>query len=277
MNYTNKIFQELLKLQGVISKLTFNENDVRVYYFDMLKSILLGYYHGYLSFETGHKILSNSSIQEAVKLEPNQLNLLKQAFSSDNSINSYLSHHHRNLIISSWSAFETFVTTLCETILSDEAKTKLLSFQFDDIKKKLNLEENIEMREKFSKQHLTHVPMPRKCDKLFALLNNYSRNKKKDKAFLSFFGDFRNTIHTNFIYYGNDTKKYKFGETTFHFIPNKLVRYNYDTSTPYNPLVHLNLIDNLIKISAEVSLTLSFPDEIPYPDLNAMKDLDTPS
>ncbi|TAG14741.1 MAG: hypothetical protein EAZ41_00580 [Sphingobacteriia bacterium] len=271
MNYTDEIFKELLKLQDVINKIHFGENDVRKYYFGMLKSILLGYYHGYLSFETGNKILINQSMLEALKFNPNQLQLLTQAFSSENSNHTYFSHHHRNLIISSWSAFETLVTTVCETILPSEIKTELLSFQYDEIKKKFKLEENGEMRKKFSINHLTHVPMPRKCNKLFSFLENYSGSRKEDKRFLSLFGDFRNTIHTNFIYYGSKTNEYQFGETKFIFTPNKVVRYSFNSSTPYSPLVYLNLVNNLIAISAKIIFAINFPNEIPYSDLNAMK------
>jgi hypothetical protein len=62
-DYSNQIFQKLLKLQSVIDKLPFGEDDVRKYYFGMLKSIHLGYYNGYLSFEINEKILGDASIQ----------------------------------------------------------------------------------------------------------------------------------------------------------------------------------------------------------------------
>jgi hypothetical protein len=191
-------------------------------------------------------------------------------------MSGHLSHHHRNLIISSWSAFELLVTTLCENILPIDIKNELLSFQFDEIKKRLKVEENAEIRSKFSKKHLTHVPMPRKCNKLFSLIqNNYSRNRKEDEQFLGFLGDFRNTMHTNFIYYGSKNKKYVFNTIEFCFIPNKLVRYN--DSTPYGPTLPLDIIDRLIAISLAISLALNIENKIRYPDLNAMKDLDTPS
>lgn len=92
---SNEIFQRLINLQNVINELSFSENDLRSYYFDMLKSILLSYYNGYLFFEMSNEILKNDALKQSLSLSSNQLNLLSIPFSSENSKSGYFSHHHK--------------------------------------------------------------------------------------------------------------------------------------------------------------------------------------
>lgn len=157
-------------------------------------------------------------------------------------------------------------------MLGENQKAKLLRFQFDDIRKKLKIEEDEALRKKFAKQHLTHVPIARKYNKLFRIIRDkYSRPLKQDEHFLSFLGDFRNSIHTNFIYYGSADKKYQFDEIEFLFVQRQIVRYN--DPTPFGPTLYLNIFERLVEISLEISLSINVADEIPYPDLDATKDI----
>jgi hypothetical protein len=270
--YSDEIFPSLLQLQAVQNDLPFTPNDVRSYYFGMLKSLLLGYYHNFLSLEMSAAVASNVSVQKALSITPNQLQRITKLFSSALSMSGHISNFNRNLLISKWSAFELLITTLCEKILPQDNQQELLSFEYEEMKKRLKLQEDDAARGKYTQKHLAHVPMPRKYGRLFDVIKRpYSRNLKEDKQFLIFMGDLRNTVHSNFIYYGQEQKTYNFNGINFEFIPNRVVRYN--NPDQYGLKLQLDLFQKLCEISLELSLALGIDNEIPYPDLDAQNDI----
>ena len=236
----------------------------------MLKGTLLNYYRGFYFLETGKIISENKVIQDNLDISPNQMNLLNLTYTSDNSLKGYVSYHNRNLIISSWSIFELLITTLCDFILDEKTKEELLSHDLSEIKKAFNIEGVGSADKKFIKKHLAHVPIPRKCDAIYKQIHtNYSRKAKEDKRFLRFAGDFRNTIHSNFIYYGSLNNKYDFDDVEFIFEKNKVVRYS--DSDEIGPTLYIKLIARLKDISLAICNDLNISDTILYPDLDAQK------
>src|SRR5215203_3790171 len=133
---SEEIFPSLLQLQAVENDLPFAHKDVRSYYFGMLKSILLGYYHSFLSLEITLAVGKNISVQKALSITPTQLHRIKQLFSSPLSMTGQISNFNRNLLISGWSAFELLITTLCEK-LPEDIRQELLSFEYEEMKKRL--------------------------------------------------------------------------------------------------------------------------------------------
>ena len=127
----------------------------------------------------------------------------------------------------------------------------------------LSEKEDGEIRKLTVKNHLTHVPITRKTDFLFKKSNGYSRNQNQDKEFLRFFGKFRNTQHTNFIYYGNDYE-FKFEHSHFVFRDTKLVKWT-DPFSP-SPNLYFYLIHELKEIWKELIRTIEHKDLIQYPD-----------
>jgi hypothetical protein len=265
---STKIFQQLVSLQETINDLHFQPDDVRRYFFDMQKGTLLNYYRGFYFLEIGKRVSENKAIQDNLNVSPNQIKLLNLTYTSTNSLNGYISYHNRNLVISSWSIFELLITALCDFILDDETKKELLSHELLDIKKSFKIQTLGRSDKKYIKKHLAHVPIPRKCDALYKRIDtNYSRDIKADKLFLRFVGDFRNTIHSNFIYYGSENKKYDFDDIEFVFEKNKVVRYS--DPDEMGPTLYIKLVTRLIDVSLAICNDLHVSDMIPYPDLDA--------
>ena len=114
---------------------------------------------------------------------------------------------------------------------------------------------------------MTHISVNKKTDFLFKKVVGYSRIINEDKEFLLFLGRFRNTMHTNFIYYGNDYS-YKFGNADFQFENGKMVKW-YD---PFNdnfvvsPKLYFALMNELKKIWKALILSIPHKNIIQYPD-----------
>jgi len=261
------ILNKIKLLQDEINSFKYNSNDVRDYFYGMLQSNLVSYARGYLFLEISKNIKSNALPVPQDIISYRQFDLITKSSETFKNEVAYLSHYHRNLLISSWSSFELLITSVCETLLDPITKELLLTSNFDDIIKKLKIPDNKE-REKFSVKRLTHVPISRKYSELFKLgKKEYSRDIKVDKKFLEFFRDFRNTIHTNFIYYGTDNKEFKFTEITFKFNKEKVVGWN--DPFPLSPELYLNLIFELKNITTSLLNFIDHKDVILYPDLEA--------
>jgi hypothetical protein len=84
-----------------------------------------------------------------------------------------------------------------------------------------------------------------------------------DKDFLLFLGKWRNTMHTNYIYYGKDYE-YKFGHAHFKFENGKIVKW-YDPFEP-SPRLYFYLIGNLKDIWAVLIRSIKYDKIIEYPD-----------
>ncbi|OYX81665.1 MAG: hypothetical protein B7Y83_16980 [Flavobacteriales bacterium 32-34-25] len=114
---------------------------------------------------------------------------------------------------------------------------------------------------------MTHISVNKKTDFLFKKVVGYSRTINEDKEFLLFLGKFRNTMHTNFIYYGNDYN-FKFGNAYFQFENGKMVKW-YD---PFNdnfvasPKLYFALMSELKKIWKALILSIPHKNIIQYPD-----------
>lgn len=269
MKESNFILQWTEDIKTEINGLPFDSDDIRKDYFGLLYDIAYSYYRGYIlldfaDFINKGKILFDQSIYsykthvDRVAETPKHPVLTAGYF---NSLN-------RNLLIGAWSNFELCVTTLCAAISDNNELEKMLTFQFRDTVKQLKNSDidprDLEKLKKLTiKEHLTHVPINRKSDFLFKKAKHYSRDLSEDKEFLKFMGKFRNTIHTNFIYYGKDYE-YRFGQAHFVFKDKKIVKW----ADPFKgtPRLFFHLMTFLKEIWKEIILTIDHKEIILYPD-----------
>ena len=85
---------------------------------------------------------------------------------------------NRGLLLESWSTFEFCLTYLCDLLFTDDIKAELLERDLNDIKKILTDYELSEVHmqkisKMFYRDHLTHVPVTRKYNKLYSLYQQH--------------------------------------------------------------------------------------------------------
>jgi hypothetical protein len=111
---------------------------------------------------------------------------------------------------------------MIKKIMSEEDITKLQNsgyIRVDKLVKKMIPEEvGIVLKEKMKIDYIEHVSINLKTDQIFNLID-YTK-KIQDKQFLLFYGRMRNSVHSNYVYYGNPDV-YEFGGITYSFQPNE--------------------------------------------------------
>jgi hypothetical protein len=254
------------ELKAEIKLSEFANQDIRKDFLKLIYDNAYSYYRASIVFDLANfiirgKILFNNELSfyiEHFKRFADTANkeLLQRA---------HLHYLNRSLLFDCWSAFELCVTTFCSGIVSTEKLEKLLSYQYNDVIKELrvtSLEPAVlqRLQKLLKKEHLTHVPIVRKTDFLFSSTKNYPRNKEADKAFLIFYGKFRNTTHTNFIYYGKDYEYY-FNGIHFIFQDSKIVKWNDQSFKTF-----FQLVTELKEIWKALSSSIDFKEVILYPD-----------
>lgn len=279
MNETDFILKWTEDLKSEISTLNFQENDMRKDFFGLLHDVSFCYYLGYISYNIS-KFINQGQVEIKEKVSNYQVHIDRLAEISNHPLLSagHFNSLNRNLIIDSWSAFELCITTFSSALCEPLELEKLLSHQYSEIIRILrhtNISENElkKLKKHLIKEHMTHVPINRKIDLLFIKAENYYRDKKKDKEFLLFYGKLRNTMHTNFIYYGN-YYEYKFGNAHFKFENGKLVKWidpfrpKIGSLPPYveSPKLYFYLLGELKEIWKTLITSTKFEDVIYYPD-----------
>lgn len=271
--HSDIIIQRMISFQKEIEDLKYEGDDIRKYFYDFVQSNLISYSRGYILLEISENF-NKTGVIFSEDFGKQIGDILKTSKSEEAKI-KFLSHYHRNLIITVWSLYELLTTIICETILDNQVKDELLSHQFNEVvgvinkEKDLGIEQIEKLKLKLKKKHLTHVPINRKYNSLFKLINNYDREEKADKEFLDFLGSLRNTMHANFIYYGDKAKTYQFKEYEFKFEPNKSLGWH--DPEPTSPRLYIELIKELVDISSSINKGLNFGDIIPYPDPDSQK------
>lgn len=256
-------------LKEKVERSPFDKDDIRTEFAGMQWDIVYNFYKGNLVFElsdlANHKLIGFSG--ELKDFQDHIYNFF-QITSHDGVYASYRNWLVRALMISTWSNFELCASTFCDAIIDGDERTKLFQHQLADINKCLKKstiasDDKESLSNTFSKGHLTHVPIIRKTDVLFKKTKDYTRDKKEDKAFLSMFGRLRNTMHTNFIYFGKTQPDYRFRDAIFRFVNGEIVTWN----DPYKnmPELYLALIDELILIWTEICRAIEHDELIPYP------------
>jgi hypothetical protein len=270
MNETDFILKWTEDLKSEISRLEFSEDDIRKNFFGLLHDATYSYYLGYVSYNISLFINQGQIGYDAnISYYKTHFDRLAEISKLPILKKDHLNSLNRSLNIDSWSIFELCTTTFCFSLCDQAEMEKLLSHQYAEVAKilknnHLNTEEIDKLKKQLIKEHLTHVPINRKTDFLFKKAVNYYRDVKKDKEFLIFFGKLRNTIHTNYIYYGKDYE-YKFGNAHFKFENGMLVKW-IDPFEP-SPKLFFYLVGELKEIWKTLITVIKFENTICYPDV----------
>ena len=266
MTDPNYILEWTENLKTEIRESKFADEDIRKDFLKLIFSISYNYYTASTIFDLANFIIAGK-IQFKAELSYYNEHFKRIADTANKELlqRTHLHNLNRSLLIYSWSTFELCVTTFCAAVIPQEKLEKLLSHQYNEVVKELksiSIDPDLlnKLEKLLKKEHLTHVPIVRKTDVLFSIAKEYPRNKESDKAFLTFFGKFRNTLHTNFIYYGK-SYEYHFNEIHFIFQDAKIVKWS-DQSFK----VFFQLVSELKEIWKAVSSSIPFESIIPYPD-----------
>jgi len=256
-------YLEFIKQDG--AQIPFDENDVRTAFFGLIYDVVDNYYRGVVFVELIKSIGAQKILIEKTEIINRHIENLIQIAVHPDLFASHRNNINRSILTDSWSAFELGITVLSDHALAEEVKSELLEEQYIKIIDGLKgapIEEQIlkKLKRQFIKNHLTHVSINRKCDKLFKLIEaNYERVVDSDKLFLTFYGKYRNCLHSNYIYYGNDFS-YTFEGVNFSFENRKPVR-----SDKMDFTYHPNLVMELGRIFKAVAVAINFDEMIPYP------------
>lgn len=249
--------------------LTLQEDDVRLSFFALINDIAHCYYRNYLLVEISTLINQKKIRYDSIK-DNKHLKIIEALIKNERSYASHFNSMNRQLLVDSWSTFELCLNTFSEAILDKQAINKLLNSRFRDIiNKEIKDTLSDEIIEKFrmtlAYDNLTHVSITRKIDAIFKMTKGYRRDVKNDKAFLLFYLKFRNSMHGNYIYRGNDFR-YEFGDAKFEFADGKQIIWN----DPFHgtPELFFYLMGNLASIWKEIISANPFEGGIDYPDLD---------
>lgn len=268
MGNSDFIIDWIDKLYLESNELEFVSDDIRYDFFGLYRDISLVYYRNFQLVELS--ILINQGKIDLKDIKFNKhINSIQTLIKIENSYKSHFNSLNRHLIVEAWSIFEICLNTFCKSVLTETENQKLLSTGYNDIKKilgKTNIDDKVEndLKEKYVSKNLTHIAITRKTDAIFKKVKGYSRNIEEDKKFLLFFGRLRNSMHSNYIYYGKSFK-YKFGHSEFIFKDGEIIKW----SDPFKetPKLYFYLIGNLKNIWKAVILSISHEEIIYYPDL----------
>ncbi|MCE3279686.1 MAG: hypothetical protein K0S44_1877 [Bacteroidetes bacterium] len=269
MENADKMLKWSEELKAEMKDLPFDKDDIRFDFFGLLYDIGYSYYLGHMLLDITYfiqngKVMFNESLSDYKKHIDRAVEISKSQLMNQ----SYYNSLNRNFLIGTWSNFELCVTTFCEAVTSTEEKSHILEHQLNDVLKTLkrteiNPDDLIRLKTLLKKDHLTHVPIVRKTDLLFKKAQGYSRNVEEDKEFLKFLGKFRNTFHTNFIYYGKDYEYRYEDKAVFHFADNEVVVWN----DKYNgrPELYFDIKTTIKEIWKALILSIDHKELIPYP------------
>ena len=267
MEHILYIKQKIDDISREIDSCSFDYNDLRSSYLDHMFGV---YNINYLQWCA---IYSANAIEEAVVKEADKAILdafmsivKKEAYFSNirNSIN-------RSLFLDSWSTFEFFLTYICSKLFDEPTKIKMLEHKFKKVIKifpqgSLTDEQLIKLNDCLVEKHLTHLPVTRKYEKLYSLYkSHYQGDWKEDYEFLAFFGKYRNSMHTNYIYHGED-KSYNILGINYSFINGEAIRPNRQLHVADMIDLAVKLKDTAMRLfnSIQHSGLLEYPaDQIP--------------
>ena len=259
------IRQGLDKLKNEGQQLPFDREDMRLEFFGLLYDVLNNYYYSATFFELT-KYLGTDKILFSKDFLTEHLKRVTEIGAYDVLWASYRNNINRSVIVDTWSVFEFCITIISLHVLdeSEQEELKLEKYlQIVDSIKGIIIPEksSSKLKKQFSTDHLSHVSINRKCDKLFKKVGkNYQRDLVADRQFLTFFGKYRNSMHSNYIYYGKDFE-FAFKGVKFQFIDKDVVTNNVQFGITYNFELAMELKD----IFKELTTKLNFKNKIPYP------------
>lgn len=272
LNFMQKWIDDL---KITIAKLEFEEEDIRKDYFYTSHTNVNHYYLAYMNIVNSFMIKNKHYVidKSLERKFGSHLDRLSNLSRDQTHCDAHFNTINQRVFVMAWSLFELSISTFYKAIVDDKELERQNNELYKNVLKNATIKEGAEekLKKLLLKTSLHEIPIGRKYNYLFKIVRGYSRNIKKDKEFLIFFGKMRNTIHSNFIYYGSDFT-YRFGDAEFLFKNEKQVTW----SDPFRdgkliPSVELyfHLIGQLNEIVHALFKYIKFDSKIPYPDLNA--------
>ncbi|QNH62617.1 hypothetical protein [Hymenobacter sediminicola] len=262
MKHLEYIKNSLKELEIEISNYPFKSEDWRTSYLELTYSSLEIYYRHWCSIYSSQIVSEQNLSKEQEKIVEDFKSTTKNMtlfYSTRNSFN-------RSLLTEAWSTFEFSLTYICEQLFDENIKNELLEEDFNDLMKLLSTysisEQHLtKIKKNFSKKHLTHVPVTRKYNKIYSIFkHNHSGDIESDRRYLEFIGTYRNCIHTNYIYHGNN-KEYSFHGTTYYFVNGEAVSHSKepDITSMFDMAIELKNVCRRLFDSIDYPGLLEFP------------------
>lgn len=230
-----ELYKEMNHMQGIILKLEKRKNiiewsksDVRQVFKERYFGVLKNYYYG-LSM-LSYILYVDENPKNFPRNVRNHISYFGKLATTEEDFQSYFRQVQRILLIDSWSCFEDALTMIVRRTLTEDEFDMLRNRQVNDLLKILKnhaLFENEVHRIKKTFRD-KHIPITRKYEKL---LNKYSTEENpRLLEFLRFYGAYRNTLHSNFIYNGQNFSfikdgykiEFKDGEPVYDGVPVKV-------------------------------------------------------
>lgn len=253
----NKILNEIHDTVEILGKLEkiYSDDDIRKSFYDGHFTFLCGYLINYDWVINEKNISPYDEILNCQELKRNEIN---------ENIKTFRNLSNSTLIIHSWSNFELLISFLTENFFDTETKESLMEQQYNSISKIL-LKEQIDIKtipafEKCKNSSFHKIALNNKLLKLLQLIKNKNKEYVKEmEDFLLNFARIRNCIHSNYIYFGNDTT-YIFDEKIFHYIPNEPINILPNSDDIYLKLcIQLRKYTNFIIDNVEYKETIIDP------------------
>ncbi len=195
------------EVEKLSSDINFKKNDVRYYFYGLFQNTINQYYLGWnmlfffeeVDSKEIYKLYINQNLNEFKKNHIEKLFFIQDSKPKE----AYQRKLNGNLILSSFSSFETCINLIFEKIATESDKRKIiLDMNLSYLKKinklKLNEVANSIIEENILKS--TFIPLVRKFR--YLINNVYSKeNKVNDIKFIEFISEYRNCLsHNNGIY-----------------------------------------------------------------------------
>ncbi len=245
-NHLDFILQEIKTFEDFQKHLHYAENDVRKDYYGMIKNIMTSYYRKY-SFVILAKDIREGRIMFGNDCETGKdhIDSLYAIWSSDISVFDLRNNINRGFITDNLSIFETAISTILDNVLPDDEKQALLGRRGN---------------------HISNIGVKKKWGKFFDLISeNYDRDLQGDKKFLDFFAAYRNSMHSNMVFYGREDFNYFFNGIEIYFRFGKSVTQSGNFGIDW----HFKLGTNLVTTFTAMVHALNYDDFISYPDIES--------
>ncbi len=251
------------------------KNDVRIDFLNLIGNLTHQFHLEKIALELSDFFVDGKLLCIDSEIFHNQINDFVELAKNDVLYKSFQNSINRGLIIDSWSSFEVCLSSICNEILSAEDKHNIQSKKYESVLKclkKYNLDGDTKnkLEKMLVEKEFWLTSTNNKFTKLFSMLkakSKYRRNIDEDRVFLEFFGKLRNTMHSNFVYFGNNEEPYIFENAEFKFDKGHLVVHERES----DPFLILKLIVRLTEIYIEIISHFDDIEFIPYPDQNAEK------
>jgi len=200
--------------ENLSTNFNFTKNDVRYYFYGLFQNTINQYYLGWnilFFFEEVdsteiYKLYNNQNLNEFKKNHIEKLFFIQDEKPKE----TYQRNLNRNLVLSSFSSFETCINLIFDNLVNKEEFNNFLNVttRIDEKSFLKNFDENQKTRI-ISKLSINHSLYKKYR---FLSKNKYDSMRKDDLDFIKFISDYRNSIiHNNGIFNTQGYEKEVFG------------------------------------------------------------------